>query len=58
MPFSNMSLEHVLLPADHDKHALYLVGGLIVLGLLVGLVVACCVAVNLVASADQGNDHC
>merc|ERR1719460_957974 len=42
-------LNHVLLPADLDKHALHLVGDLLVSGLLV----TCGVAVHLVAAADD-----
>ena len=42
-------LDLVLLPADLDKHALLLVGHLLVSSLLV----TCAVAVHLVAAADD-----
>merc|ERR1740115_346756 len=45
----HLLLNHVLLPADLDKHALHLVGDLVVPGLLV----SCGVAVHLVAAADN-----
>jgi len=45
----HLFFDHVLLPSNLDKHALHLVGNLIVSGLLV----SCSVAIHLVAAADN-----